>query len=184
MRTASELQPFYKALGYVIAVHVLCLLALSVCRLIVLFSNLPSEGIDWALLPTAMLIGVKFDNLIACYMSALPLIFVPVFSLCTLHHHAYASWQSHVVKGVMWYYGVVYAILLFIGVADARYYQFFENHLNISVTAWFGFVGDTAGLVFQDKGNMVYLGIAVLVIVCYLLGLRLLSKQYMKSLAL
>ena len=71
-----------------------------------------------------------------------------------------------------WYFGILYAVAIFVGVANARYFHFFENHLNISVTEWFGFVGDTAGLIFGDAMNLVYLGIAIVLIVLYEIALK------------
>ncbi|MCQ2310433.1 MAG: hypothetical protein MJZ64_01610 [Paludibacteraceae bacterium] len=178
----KELQPFFRVIGYLLAVHVLCLLAMAVCRIILLCANMPAEGIDWTLLPTAMLIGVKFDNLIACYMGIAPFAFMPVFALCLLGKPIYSAWMRKAVTGIEWYFSIVYAVLLFIGVADARYYTFFENHLNISVTEWFGFVGDTAGMVFGDKTNLVFLAIAIVLIAGYIVALKAIGHCYKKTL--
>lgn len=179
----QQLQLFFRALAYVIGLHIWCLVALSICRLIVLWANMPQAGVDWSLLPTALLIGIKFDNLIACYMSALPLIVVPVWALATLHRQEYGQWMRGVVKGTSWYYSVVYSILLFVGVADARYYTFFDNHLNIGVTEWFGFVNETAGIVFDDPVNLWFIGIAAVVIAIYITGVLAIGKAYKKSLS-
>jgi phosphoglycerol transferase MdoB-like AlkP superfamily enzyme len=173
------MKSFLRVLGYLVALHVLGLLALTVCRVIFLLANMPAEGLDWTLMPTAMLIGVKFDNLIACYLSALPFIVVPVWALVTLHRADYTQQMQRVVKGVSWYYGITYALLLFVHVANARYFHFFENHLNIGVTAWFGFVGDTAGMIFEDQGNWIYLLVAIAVIVLYICSLVVLTRRFM-----
>lgn len=180
----QQLQLFGRALTYVVGLHVWCLVALSLCRLIVLWANMPEQGIDWSLLPTAMLIGVKFDNLIACYMSALPFIFIPVWVLATMHRPEYGTWMQSVVKGTSGYYDFVYTVLLFIGVADARYFHFFENHLNIGVTEWFGFVDETAGLVFDDPVNLWFIGIAAAMIALFITGVWVIGKWYKKSLSI
>ena len=65
----NVIKSFLRVIGYLLAVHCFSLLALSVCRLILLVANMPAEGIDWHLLPTALLIGVKFDNLITLHLS-------------------------------------------------------------------------------------------------------------------
>lgn len=177
-----KLKPFYRVVGYLVAVHILCLLAMTLCRVVLMLSNMPAEGIDWTLLPTAMLIGVKFDNLIACYMGIVPFVFLPVFSLCLLDKPHYAAWMQKAITGMEWYWSCVYAVLLFIGVADARYYTFFENHLNISVTEWFGFVGDTAGMILGDKVNWIYIIITLILITLYVGALKAIGKQYKKTL--
>ncbi len=182
MSGKMNLKPFYQTIGYMVAVHVLCLLAMTLCRVILVLSNTPVEGIDWSLLLTAMVIGVKFDNLIACFMGAAPIAFLTIWSICLMDKPFYGEWMKKAITGVEWYMSVVYAVLLFVGVADARYYMFFENHLNISVTEWFGFVGDTAGMVFGDKLNLVFLAIAVALILAYIGALKAIGNRYKKTL--
>lgn len=177
-----DLKPFNRTIGYLVAVHVLCLLAMTLCRVILLLSNMPAEGVDWNLLPTAMLIGVKFDNLIACYVGSAPIMFLMILSICLLNKPYYNEWMRKAVTGVEWYMGIVYAVLLFVGVADARYYTFFENHLNISVTEWFGFVGDTTGMILGDRGNWIFLIIAVALILAYIGALKIIGNRYKKTL--
>ena len=171
-------QPFISVFGYLLALHLLCLVFLSLCRVLLCIANVPEEGIDWSLLPVSMLIGVKFDNLIACYFSALPAIMVPVWALSTLHRPEYSQWMKCMTKAVAWYYSIVYAVLLFVHVADARYFNFYDNHLNIGVTAWFGFVGDTLGLLFGDAVNWLYLLIAILLIACFIRGVFALTRHF------
>lgn len=156
-----------KNTGFLVAIHALCLIAMGLCRVLLLLTNMPAGGIDWALTGRAMLIGLKFDNLIACYVSALPLLFLTVFTLCIARKAQYEAWTAKAMRGIGWFYGVVYAIGLFIEVANARYFHFFDNHLNISVTEWFGFVGDTAGMLFGDKVNLLFLLIAVVLITLF-----------------
>lgn len=177
-----DIKPFYRTIGYLVAVHVLCLLAMTICRVILVLSNMPAAGIDWSLLPTAMVIGVKFDNLIACFVGVAPIAFLTILSICLLDKPIYGEWMKKAVTGVEWYMSIVYAVLLFVGVADARYYTFFENHLNISVTEWFGFVGDTAGMIFGDIVNLVFLAIALVLIVGYILALKGIGNRYKKTL--
>lgn len=171
-----------KIIGYLVTVHVLGLLAMSVCRLVLLFANIPVEGIDWSLAGRAMMIGVKFDNLIGCYIAALPCLVLPVLSLClTFKDDLYARVMRKALTVTSWYFGVLYALTIFIEVANARYFHFFENHLNIGVTEWFGFVGDTAGMLFGDTVNLLFLGIAAVLIAVYILALRAVHKEYINN---
>ncbi len=149
---------------FLLAVHLLCLLALGVCRMGLLFYNAPAAGIDWALAGHAMAVGLKFDNLIACYVTALPLLLLTIGTLCTAHKEQYAQWNRKALHAAGWYYGVVYAIGLVIEIANVRYFRFFDNHLNISVVEWFGFVKDTAGMVFGDAANLVAIVVALVLI--------------------
>ncbi len=169
---------FGRVVGYLVSIHLLTLLVMSLCRLILLAANLPAEGVDWGLLPTALLIGVKFDNLIASYISALPALLLPVFALATMHRDEYGLWMRRFTSAVTWYYGVLYAILIFVEVANARYFHFFENHLNIGVTAWFGFVGDTAGMIFEDRTNWYFLLMALVLIALFEYALGAINKAF------
>lgn len=149
---------------FLLVIHLLCLLALGVCRWLLLFYNAPAGGIDWALAGRAMAIGLKFDNLIACYVTALPLLFLTIWTLCTAHRTEYARRTCKALRAIGWYYGVVYALGLIIEVANVRYFRFFDNHLNISVVEWFGFVRDTAGMLFGDTANLLALLVALVLI--------------------
>ena len=169
---------FGRVVGYLVSIHLLTLLVMSLCRLILLLANMPAEGVDWELLPTALLIGVQFDNLIASYISALPALVLPVFALVTMHREKYSLWMRRLTSGVTWYYGVLYAILIFVHVANARYFHFFENHLNIGVTAWFGFVGDTAGMIFEDGTNWYFLLMALVLIALFEFALIAINKAF------
>lgn len=162
-----------KTIGYLIAVHVLGLIAMSACRLVLLLANAPEAGIEWPLACQAMLLGIKFDNLIGCYIAALPCVVLPVLALtCPVRVSEIAA------KISSWWFGILYALVIFIGVADARYFHFFENHFTIGVTEWFGFAGDTAGMVFGDGTNWIFLGIAVVLIALYIAALRGITINY------
>lgn len=166
-----------KTIGYLIAVHVLGMLAMSACRLVLLFANIPEAGIDWSLAGHAMLLGLKFDNFIGCYIAALPCVVLPVLALtCPIRVSKIAA------KISSWWFGILYTLVLFIEVANARYFHFFENHFTIGITEWFGFVGDTAGMVFGDATNWLFLAIAIVLIALYILALRAITRTYITRL--
>lgn len=139
------------------ALHVLCLVAMTLCRVVLFAYNAPAADVEWTLLLRALMIGVKFDNLVASYISALPLLLVSVLILSVAGSARYIQVMKCTWRTVGCYYGILYAVVLFVEVADVRYFRFFDNHLNISVTEWFGFVGDTAGMLFGDTVNLYFL---------------------------
>ena len=166
-----------KTIGYLIAVHVLGMLAMSACRLVLLLANIPEAGIDWLLAGHAMLIGLKFDNLIGCYIAALPCVVLPVLALtCPVRVSEIAA------KISSWWFGILYTLVICIEVANARYFHFFENHFTIGITEWFGFVGDTAGMVTGDATNWIFLAIAIVLIALYIPALRAITKNYLSRL--
>lgn len=153
-----------KNIGFILAIHLLCLLAFGVCRWLLLFYNAPASGINWHFAWHAIAIGFKFDNLIASYVSALLLLFLTVLTLCTAHRAEYKAWTAKAMCAIGWFYGVVYAIGLIVEIANVRYFRFFDNHLNISVVEWFGFVKDTTGMLFGDTANLLTLLVALVFI--------------------
>ena len=182
MKMLRELKPFFLIVAYLLCVQALCLLFSALCRIVMLTANCPANGIDWALAMRAMLIGVKFDNLIVCYIASLPVLILPVFSLASMHRSDYAQRMSQILSVTRWYYSILYSVVIFIGIADVRYYHFFENHLNIGVTEWFGFVGETAGMLFGDSVNWCYLGISLVLIAAYIVSLGYITMFYAKAL--
>ena len=162
-----------KTIIYLAGMHIFALVVMSVCRLILLFANMPLENIEWDLAGRAMLIGVKFDNLIGCYIIAPPSIVLPIIAL--IYN---VNVNKLAVKITTWWFGVLYSLTIFIEIANARYFHFFENHLNIGVTEWFGFVGDTAGLIFGDAVNRVFIGIAFALIALYIFAIRIIHHTY------
>jgi len=163
----KDLKIFGKSIWYVVLIHLVCLAAMSLCRVLLLLTNLPTEGISWGLLTHSMLIGIKFDNLVACYTAALPLLITCIYVLGFMRCAWFKKSYKHYLNAIAWYYGIVYTLVLFIEVANTRYYHFFENHLTISVTDWFGFAGTTAGMIFQDKGNILFMVVAIVLIGLY-----------------
>ena len=158
---------FYRVIGYLVSVHVLMLFFFSLCRLLVWLANMPDGDVSWGLLFRSLCIGVKFDMLIACYISALPFVVLTILSLFMQSKANGGSVISRAIRGAAWWYGILVGAAVFVGVADARYFRFFDNHLNFQVTEWFGFVGDTAGMLFGDTVNLLYLAIAVVLIALF-----------------
>ncbi|MBP5477602.1 MAG: LTA synthase family protein [Paludibacteraceae bacterium] len=163
----SGLRPLRDSILYLVRLHLLGLAVLSLCRLLLLWANMPAEGVDYGLLGRSLLIGLKFDNLIVCYIQALPVVALTLLTLCTLRRPDGQRLTDVCRRVIAWTEGVLYAVVIFIGVADARYFHFFDNHLNYQVTEWFGFASDTAGMVLQDRTNLLFLLIALLLIVLF-----------------
>ena len=97
-------------LAYIVGVHALCLLALSLCRVLLVVANLPTGDVQWAWLLRAMLIGVKFDNLIACYVSALPLVALSLLALTLPEKVGFRRVVGVAARIVAWFYGIVYTL--------------------------------------------------------------------------
>ena len=165
--TRRMLQPLWRSIKYLLQLHVLALGMMTLCRLVLLWTNMPSDGIDYGLLWRSLLIGVKFDNLIVCYIQALPVIALTAVTLCTLQRENSGRIINYCKRAIASMEGILYGLVIFVEVANARYFHFFDNHLNYGVTEWFGFASDTAGLVIQDSGNLLFALIAFAMTGCF-----------------
>ena len=165
---------------YFVIIHIISMLAMSVCRMILLLGNLPEEGLDSGHVVHSFLIGLQFDNLIACYVAFFPCLVAFIIMFSTIRRNNYQLLMQRTLTVVKWWFCVVYALILFVLVANARYFHFFDNHLNIFVTEWFGFAGETAGLIFGDTVNLIYLAIALIMIIAYIMLIRYVTKRINK----
>lgn len=167
-----------RSIQYILSIHLLTLLVMSVCRVVHLLTNRPDAALDWGLLMRAMVIGVKFDNLIACYILALPLLLITLFSIVLSAKPFYVRCMNCLQRGVTIWYGILIGLVILISVANARYYHFFDNHLNFGVTEWFAFMGETTGMLLQDTTNWWFLLISILLVISYEWALVLVDKSF------
>ena len=139
-------------LCYLLAVHLSALAAFGLFRLILLalFRDslpLPEEsGNLWR----ALLMGLRFDNVVACYAAALPLLLLTAacfFPRLLLRGTATA---------VHLFFCTAYSVLFFISAADIPYFVQFFKHLDASVWNWLGEPAFVLQMVAQEKSFIVY----------------------------
>lgn len=90
---------YFKAFGYLLSVHVLALLVMTLFRLVE-FIALHGMIVDAeASRVMAFVKGVWFDNVIACYISVLPV--APDSSQPGVVSSPFAAWHQHLVCGMV-----------------------------------------------------------------------------------
>lgn len=147
---------------WLIACHVVFLMALTFCRVSLSLYNMPADEVfNLRNYLIALLIGVKFDNLIASYIIAVPLVLLPLISLATCRSDNRLL-INRLLACTKWYLWALYSVTLFICITNIRYYYFFDNHLNWQVTEWFAFVSDTSGMLFGEPVNWIFLLTSIL----------------------
>ena len=114
------LQPLWHSIRSLIGLHALALGVMTLCRLILLWANLPTDRIEYGLLFRALLIGIKFDNLIACYIQALPVVVLTIITLCMFHSTNGQLIVARIKRAVAWTEGIIYALVICIETANAR----------------------------------------------------------------
>ncbi len=122
----------FKALGYVLTVHVLALLVMTLYRLtqyIALHGMIVQKSASSV---TAFVKGVWFDNVIACYISVLPVVVV----LATTTFGVCRRW---LVRAITVWYSVLFGIAFIPSAANIPYFQYFFKNINSSIFGWFGY---------------------------------------------
>lgn len=117
---------YFKAFGYLLSVHVLALLVMTLFRLVE-FIALHGMIVDAeASRVMAFVKGVWFDNVIACYISVLP--------VAVLLIAASLGWcHRRLLRGINIWYAAWFAIAFMPSAANTPYFQYFFKNL-ISAT--------------------------------------------------
>jgi len=159
---------YVKALEYLLSVHVLALLVMTLFRLVE-FVALHGMIVDAeASRLMAFVKGVWFDNVIVCYISVLPVaVLLLSMSLGWCHRR--------LLKGVGIWYAVWFAIAFMPSAANTPYFQYFFKNINSSIFGWFGYVGTTSGMLLQESSYWFYIALYFVLtgaFVCALVRLR------------
>ncbi len=161
---------------YVLGLHCISLVAMTLTRFVQLFYNVPG-AIIWENALRALLKGVQFDNLVASYVGILPLIVMMVICLLP-KKEMFAKMMNKTVSLTRYWYAVWMTIVVLFGIFDVRYYLFFDSHLDVSFIDWFRFLGETTGMLVQDSGNYYILVLAILFAVVYNFSLDRYFKNF------
>ncbi len=145
---------FLKTLSYLLCVHLLGLLVMSVFRLAFFNSVSPllppdvAERTGWIL--TAFVRGVWFDNVIACYLMALPLAVAVVAGVCNW-------WRAGLFRAFNVWFGTLYALVFMASAGNIPYYAYFTKLLNASIWNWAEYGGTTLGMIFGEASYRAYI---------------------------
>lgn len=166
------------ALYYVLSVHILALLFMTFQRILLLLMNLQHiQGVEskfsWTM--SALLRGVWFDNVIACYISIVPLAILSVLGLCN-------KINRPVLTGFNVFYIALYTIVFAIGTADIPYFDYFFKHLNTSIFNWKEEGATNAGMILQETSYYAYFLFFLLAILFFsFLVIRLSKRLLLKN---
>ena len=133
------------SLGYLLAIHVVALVVFFLFRLM-LFTSIDYEfatDISFITKATAFVKGVWFDNVIACYISILPLVVMWV----SLFFKRFPRWAFRFTSV---FTSALYTIAFVVSAANVPYFQYFFTNINSSIFNWFGYAGTTGGMIFGE----------------------------------
>jgi phosphoglycerol transferase MdoB-like AlkP superfamily enzyme len=164
-------------LAYVLLVHILALAFMTLQRTVLLVTNLQQiqqiePKISWVF--SALIRGVWFDNVIACYITFFPLLAISVLGFFNIANR-------QVFKTFNILFSILYAIVFGIGIADIPYFNYFFKHLNASVFNWAEERGTAAGMILQEKSYYIYFLFFVLSVIAFAFLLTRISKALLKK---
>lgn len=158
------------------SIHIMALIIMSLQRTLLLLTNLQhiesvSSKASWIF--SALLRGIWFDNVIACYISALPLVVICILGLFNKVNKI--TFNSFNV-----YYILIYTVVFAIGFADIPYFAYFFKHLNSSIFNWNEESSTTAKMIFEETSYYIYMGVFLLVVIAFGYLVFKLSKRLLK----
>ncbi len=167
-----------RPLSYLLSIHVLALVSLALFRLVffctVRHQLTPDVAGRPGLVATAFLRGLWFDNVIACYLMALPLVVVCVMGCI-------GWWKNAVYRCLNVWFGAWYALVFMASAANTPYFDYFSKMLNASIWNWAEYGGTTFGMIFGETSYYLHIALYFLVTVGFCLGLNRLRKRYIKK---
>ncbi|SBW05745.1 conserved membrane hypothetical protein [uncultured Dysgonomonas sp.] len=157
---------FIGVLVYLLSIHMLFLALFSLFRFISFIQNkVYLESVDDSLRTTYTLAiftkGLRFDNVITCYIMVLPLVILTVLAL-------FNRFNKGVLRIVNAYFIIVGIIVFAISSADIPYLQYFNKHIGFSVFNWLGYSVETYGMIVDDNSLFAYLLLYLFVVVFFI----------------
>lgn len=150
---------FVKDILWLTVIHASALLVFSFFRLVEFISlNGLIAHADADVLP-AFVRGVWFDNVIACYIMALPLVVMLVFGCVRPLAPCVSVAERWLRRGVTVWFAVWYAVAFMPSAANTPYFAYFFKNINSSIFSWFGYTATTAGMLFEEKGYWLYISL-------------------------
>ena len=150
------------AFAYLLSVHILFLIIFSLFRFLSFLQNkVYLESVDDSLRTTYTVAiftkGLRFDNVITCYIMVVPLIILSVLAL-------FNKFNKSVLRVANAYF-IIFGIIVFaISAADIPYLQYFNKHIGFSVFNWLGYSVETYGMIVEDNSLFAYLLIYLFVV--------------------
>ncbi|HRO43008.1 MAG TPA: sulfatase-like hydrolase/transferase, partial [Flavipsychrobacter sp.] len=169
----------YRSLGHLkslLKVYLLGILFFTFFRLLLIFTNLhlvAEIGNDkWALLAKAMVMGFRFDTVIACYILALPVVILSLIFLA-------GTVRRWVLKILYSYTAVLFVVAFFFCSVDVPYFNYFFSRLNDTIFNWSGSAGFGLQMVVEEPRFWVFFLVFLFVSILYVFLLRKIMKRHL-----
>lgn len=127
-------------------------------------------GLYWK----ALLMGLRFDTVVSCYVLALPLLMIIIGEFAHIRRR--------------WYYGIahyllmtLYTICFFACAADIPYFCYFFNRLDVVALSWMEDFGTSVSMIVHEPMYILYFGVFVAFTIGWWLLGRLLFRRMLMT---
>ena len=156
---------FIHVLGCILCVHAVGLLLTTLLRFVLYvaandFMSAESYGKTWLQL-RAFINGVWFDNVIGCYILALPLL---VLLVCAVTD----CFPGKVLRAVLIWMQTLWSVVLLISTANVPYFLFFFKNINSSIWNWAEYVSTTLGMLLGEPSYLIPLITFIILVVVFI----------------
>ncbi|MCD8302279.1 MAG: LTA synthase family protein [Prevotellaceae bacterium] len=138
------MKAYLRSVGYLIVLYIAGLLMLSLLRLALFCVGHHFLSIEGAHPLGAFVRGVWFDNVVACYISFIPLVALTI-------SHTLGRGQPGTLRVVRWWVSVLWILAILISCANIPYFLYFFKNINSSIWNWAGYGTTTLGMLFGEK---------------------------------
>lgn len=163
---------------YLLSIHVVALVLLTLFR-IIFFQTVkdqltPDVAGRTDFVVTSFIRGLWFDNVVACYLMALPLVLGSVMVMVGM-------WRQWMYRAVNVWLGTLYTLVFMSEAGNIPYYAYFSKLLNASIWNWAEYGTTTMGMIFGERsyyGFIALFFVASTLFICFLVVLR---KRFIKA---
>lgn len=165
------------ALLYIIIIHLSALLTLSLFRVVLFITNVDflnqsSYEISWIV--SAFIRGIWFDNVIACYISIIPLTLLSIFI-------SFNRVSKVIISLCNYYYIILFGLTFAISASDAPYFNYFFKHINSSIFNWKEEGGEALAMITQEVSYYLYFAIFLILFSAFIFTVIKIGKKTSKQ---
>lgn len=168
---------FLRKISYLLCVHGAALAVLSIFRLVFFLAVraqlTPDVAGRPALTLTAFVRGLWFDNVIACYVAAVPLLII-------IGAGVLGRWRAGMWRVLNGWYGVLYALVFMAAAGNIPYFAYFARPLNASIWNWAEYGGQTLGMIFGEASYYLYIALYFLLLALFSSFLYALRRRFVR----
>lgn len=164
-------------IAYILSIHVVALVLLTLFR-IVFFCSIkgqltPDVAGRTDYIVTAFIRGLWFDNVIASYLTALPLVLGSIMVVA-------GWWKAWMYRAVNWWMGVLYVLVFMAEAGNIPYFIYFSKMLNASIWNWAEYGTTTLGMIFGEKSYYAFIALFVGITALFSVFLAMLRKRFVR----